>query len=345
MPNNLFESAITFTDIHLGMKNNSAAHNQDCLEFVLDMINAAKIRGIKTCVFIGDYFHNRSAVNIHTLDVGLQILDLLNTSFDKTYFLVGNHDMYHKNRRDITSINMARAFDNIHFINEITTIDDCTFIPFMVDDEYKQLPSLRSKYVFGHLELPGYMLNKMTQMQDHGKETEESFNGCEYVFSGHFHKRQMKTLKTGTRIIYTGNTFPHNFSDAWDDDRGYMILNHGQEPEFIQWKDAPKYRTFKMSDMLENPEYFLSPKTIAKVELDVKVSVDEMAFIREIYTKHFNARDISIVSAKVDVNQNAVELDADFGQASIDEIVIAQINAIDSNVYDKNLLINIYKSL
>lgn len=345
MQKKLFESIVWFTDIHMGMKNNSTAHNQDCKEFVEDMCRDAKARGITTCIFGGDYFHNRSAVNISTLDTGLQVLDLLNKTFERTYVIVGNHDMYYKNRRDITSVNLASAFENVHFINEITTIDDCTFIPFMVDEEYKQLPALKSKYVFGHLELPGYMLNKMTMMPDHGKETEDSFNGCETVFSGHFHKRQRKTLSSGTEIIYTGNCFPHNFSDAWDDDRGWMFLEHGGVPEFIKWDKAPKYRTMKMSDLLENPEYYLSDKVIAKVELDVKLNVDEMSFIRDMYTKMFNARDISIVSAKVTDVQGNMEVGADFGQASIDEIVIEQINAIDSNVYDKNLLISIYKSL
>lgn len=345
METKLFEKSISFTDIHLGMKNNSAAHNQDCIDFVVEMIEVAKERGIKTCFFVGDFFHNRSAVNISTLDSGLTILQMINDYFDNTYWIVGNHDMYHKNRRDITSINMARAFDKITFINEITTIKDCTFIPFMVDDEYLQLPALRSKYVFGHLELPGYLLNKMTQMQDHGKETEESFNGCEHVFSGHFHKRQMKVLSSGTKITYMGNCFPHNFSDTWDDDRGYMILEHGQEPEFIKWTDAPKYRTMKLSDLLENPEYYLSKKAVVRAEMDVSISIDEMAFIRSMYTELFNARDISVVTARVEHGKVGVEVQDEFDQSSTDEIVIAQINAIESNVYDKNLLINIFKSL
>lgn len=37
----------------------------------------------------------------------------------------------------------------------------------------------------------------------------------EKVFSGHFHKRQQHG-----NVIYPGNCFPHNYADAWDDDRG-----------------------------------------------------------------------------------------------------------------------------
>lgn len=35
---------------------------------------------------MGDYFHNRSNINIQTLNYGLQILQLLNDNFEKVYF-------------------------------------------------------------------------------------------------------------------------------------------------------------------------------------------------------------------------------------------------------------------
>lgn len=343
---NLFDEVITFTDIHLGMKHNSTDHNLDCVAFVKDMIKTAKERNITKCIFMGDFFHNRSAINISTLNFGLEILDMLNEYFTDTWFLVGNHDMYHKNRRDITSINMARSYDNIHFINEITTVQGCTFIPFMVGDEYKQISALTSKYVFGHLELPGYLLNKMTQMPDHGKETEDSFSGCEYVFSGHFHKRQIKETKSGTKVVYTGNCFPHNFSDAWDDARGYMVLKWDHEPEFIQWMDAPKYRTFKFTDMMQDPEYYLSKGTIAKVEIDAVLSMEEMTFMRKMFTEVFELRELALIPAKHDISSGDVaSIAKEFSTASIDEIVIAQINLLDSTTLDKELLISIYNSL
>lgn len=344
MQTTLFDKAITFTDIHLGLKNNSTAHNEDCLNFILFMIKTAKENGIDTCIFMGDFFHNRSAVNINTLNYGLKIMNLLNTEFKQTYFLVGNHDMYHKNKRDITSINMAQAFNNIRFINTIETIGDCTFIPFLVDDEYLQLPKIKSKYVFGHLELPGYLLNKMVQMPDHGKETEDSFSGCEYVFSGHFHKRQMKITASGTKIVYTGNCFPHNFSDTWDDQRGIMILEHDKEPEFIEWDGAPKYRTFKLTELLSNPVKYVGANVISKIQVDVPCTLDEISFIRDCFSKAYNMREFNVVPFN-STEADAIECGVETGTETVDEIVIEQINAIDSNTLDKNLLLQIYVSL
>lgn len=340
----LFDKAITFTDIHVGLKNNSAEHNNDCVNFIHFMIETAKEHGIKTCIFMGDFFHNRSNVNVSTLNYGLEIMHLLNDNFENTYFLVGNHDMYHKNKRDVTSINMAKVFDNIHFINEMTTIDDCTFIPFMIDDEYKNLPSLKSKYVFGHLELPGYLLNKMVAMPDHGKETEDSFSGCEYVFSGHFHKRQSKVTSKGTKILYTGNCFPHNFSDTWDDARGVMILEHGGEPKFHAWPQAPKYRTFTLSELLAEPTYYLKEGVIAKVQVDIPITMDQMSYIRETFSTLFSLREFNVINRGT-ANKEQLDVQVETSTESVDEIVLAQIQAIDSNTLDKELLSAIYISL
>lgn len=342
----LFDKAITFTDIHLGLKNNSKEHNEDCLKFIKFMIDTAKSKDINICVFMGDFFHNRSNVNISTLNYGLEIMKLLDTSFEKTYFLVGNHDMYHKNKRDVTSINMAQAFNNIHFINEIETIDDCTFIPFMIDDEYTKLPSLTSKYVFGHLELPGYLLNKMVEMPNHGKETEESFSGCEYVFSGHFHKRQSKITPKGTKVLYTGNCFPHNFSDTWDDARGVMIIEHGKEPYFEAWEDAPKYRTFTLSELLSEPSYYVQKNVIAKVQVDIPITMDEIGYIRELFSKLYSIREFNVVTnKKALLEELGTDVDHADSTESVDEIVLKQISEIDSPMFDKNLLIQIYTSL
>lgn len=341
----LFDKVVTFTDIHLGLKNNSKEHNIDCVNFVKFMINEAKERDIKICIFMGDFFHNRSNVNISTLNYGLEVMNLLNDSFEKTYFLVGNHDMYHKNKRDITSINMAQAFTNIEFINKMTTIDDCTFIPFMIDDEYKQLPSLTSKYVFGHLELPGYLLNKMVEMPNHGKETQESFNGCEFVFSGHFHKRQSKITPSGTRVIYTGNCFPHNFSDTWDDARGIMFLEHDKEPQFKAWDDAPKYRTFTLSELLNEPTYYVQDNVVAKVQIDIPVNMNEISYIRDVFTKLYNVREFNIVNSRKALQESLEYGEIETSTESVDEIVLKQIQEIDSPMFDKNLLTQIYTSL
>ena len=73
--------------------------------------------------------------------------------------------------------------------------------------------------MFGHFELPYFKMNAMVEMPDVGGIQTDHFAGCGQVFSGHFHKRQMMK-----NVTYMGNSFPHNYADAWDDDRGMMVL-------------------------------------------------------------------------------------------------------------------------
>ena len=67
-----------------------------------------------------------------------------------------------------------------------------------------------------------------------------------------FHKRQVQG-----QVHYIGNAFPHNYADAWDDERGMMILDeeNNKEPEYLNWADCPKYRTVKLSQLLDRKRH------------------------------------------------------------------------------------------
>ena len=339
----LFDKMVMWTDSHLGLKNNSKQHNEDCLEFIIWMIAESKKEGIETCSFLGDFFHNRSTVNIETLNYGLKIMKLINDNFKHTYWISGNHDMFFRHSRDVTSTSIVDQFDNITFINEITTIDDCTFFPFLVNDEWKTINNHKNTYAFGHFELPSFMLNSLIEMPDRGEMTGEDLH-YEHVFSGHFHNRQTKTTSIGTKIHYIGNCFPHSFSDAWDDNRGICILEHGGKPKFRSWDNAPKYRSFNMSDLLKHPDFYLDNKTFAKVTIDCDLSIEEITYIKETYTEFYKLRDFNLIpykpsSTDEDLNDNIS------GVETVDQIVEYQINQVESNTLDKNLLLDIYRNI
>ena len=163
-------------------------------------------------------------------------------------------------------------------VNEMMTEGDVTLIPWLVGDEWKKIPKIKSKYIFGHFELPNFYMNAMVQMPDTGELQADHFKHQEYVFSGHFHKRQFKN-----NIHYIGNAFPHNYADAGDDERGMMILEYGGKPKYINWPDMPRYITIKVSQLLEDPEKYLKPKMYVRVTLDIKISYEEANFVRETF--------------------------------------------------------------
>ena len=92
---NLFNKLAFFTDIHYGMRNNARLHNEDCSAFVDWFIEQAKAKGCETCIFGGDWHHNRASLNISTMKYSLDGLRKLSKAFDKVYMIKGNHDLFY----------------------------------------------------------------------------------------------------------------------------------------------------------------------------------------------------------------------------------------------------------
>ncbi len=334
----LFKKAACFTDIHFGLKNNSHLHNEDCLNFVKWFINTAKENNCETCIFLGDWHHQRASINVSTMNYTLKALALLNESFETVYFINGNHDLYYRDTRALNSIEFNKLLSNFIQINEPIVKDNVAFVPWLVGDEWKQIQKIKCKYMFGHFELPYFYMNAKIQMPDLGGLKEEKFKHPELVFSGHFHTRQAKD-----KIIYIGNAFPHNYADAWDDERGMMMLDWGHDPEFIAWPDQPTYRTLTLSLLLEDPEKFLQKKTNARINLDIDITYEEANFLKELFTDIFKLRDFALLPTKDTEHEEGVIGEIQF--QSIDQIVISHLQNIESDTFDSRVLIAIYNSL
>ena len=140
-----------------------------------------------------------------------------------------------------------------------------------------------------------------------------------------------------------GNAFPHNYADAWDDDRGMMVLEYGQEPKFINWPEMPRYITIKVSELLEDPDKYLKAKMYVRVTLDIKISYEEANFVRETFIDKYKLRELQLIPEQVDKAQQPLVEVQKFD--SVDQIVVKQLQGVDSEVYDKNVLTAIYNDL
>jgi len=339
MTNNLFKKAAVCTDIHFGLKSNSVTHNQDCLDFVEWFIQKAKQEGCETCFFLGDWNHHRASINIQTLQFGLKALEKLNDAFEKVLFIPGNHDLFYRDRRDISSVEWAKHLPNIIIVNDWFKHGDVVIAPWLIGDDFKKLAKMKGKYLFGHFELPNFFMNAMVMMPDHGEVNDTHVVGFEKVFSGHFHKRQARN-----NIWYIGNAFPHNYADAGDDARGMMILEWDQEPEFYAWPKQPTYRVYKLSEILDNPEGLLLPRSHVRVHLDIDISFEEASFIKETLIPQYDLREMTLISIKgVGVSQDNAQNEVKF--ESVDQIILQEITNIESEFYDTKILLDIYKNL
>jgi len=327
-----------FTDIHFGLKSNSQQHNKDCEDFVQWAIKTGKEHGCETGMFLGDWHHHRSSINLQTLNYSLRSLERLNDEFDNFYFIPGNHDLYYRDKRDIHGIEWAKHLPNITICNDWFHQDNVSIVPWLVGDDYKKLIKIKAKYMFGHFELPHFKMNALVEMPDTGTVKSSQLANVEKVFSGHFHMRQVRG-----NVTYIGNCFPHNFSDAGDDQRGVMILEWDKEPKFFAWPDQPLYKVVNLSTLLDDADSILGPNMHVKVNLDIDVSYEEANFIKETFVEKYKLREISLIPLKEqefeDDNNQAVSFN------SVDTIIHEQIAAIESEFYKTGLLMEIYNNL
>ena len=335
----LFKKVACMTDLHVGLKSNSAVHLRDCEEFVDWFIAESKAAGAETCIFLGDWHHNRNSINLITLDTSLRCLEKLGAAFEQFFWFPGNHDLFYKDKRSIHSSAFGRHIPGVTVVEGVTTMDDVTLVPWLVGEEWKNISKIQSRYMFGHFELPLFYMNAMVQMPDTGELQAEHFHHQEYVFSGHFHKRQNRG-----KIWYIGNAFSHNFADNWDDERGMMILEWGKEPQFLNWTDCPKYRVLNLSDLIDRKNEIIKSKMHLRVKLDIDISFEEANFIKETFYAEHDIREIALIQDKTNLDVGANDV-AEQKFESVDQIVTEGLINIESEQFNKNTLLDIYRNI
>jgi DNA repair exonuclease SbcCD nuclease subunit len=337
-----------FTDIHWGAKNNSVLHNNDCIEYVSWFIDNLKAEKCDAIAFLGDWFENRNAINVQTLNRsydGLKMLDELGLPI---YFCTGNHDLYHRASRELYSTYHFNQFKNVILVNEITQIGDSLFSPFLFREEYSELAqtinSLNPKYVFGHFEFRNFVITGSDRKMEHGPD-HSLFSGPKYIFSGHYHKRQARD-----NVVYIGNTFPTNYGDIWDDARGMAILDtETDDVDFIDWEDCPKYRKVKLSDIISDPTLTFPQKCRVRCLVDIEIGYSEAQSLREEISKQLNLREFSLEENVLEKKEalEGEETDSDLDLSSIDDAVVRMIKSGLSGIstITPDLLVDIYQKL
>lgn len=333
-----FKRAIMSTDWHYGLRHNNRQHNQDVEDFLKWQIDLAHKNQCETCFFLGDYHHHRASVNVSTLNYMVSGLRLLNDNFEKVYFIVGNHDLFYREKREIHSLPMAQEFSRIKIVDEPLFENQIAVLPWLVGDEWKKLDGLdQVQYVFGHFELPRFKMNAMVEMPDHGGLNASHLAHAKYVFSGHFHKRQQRD-----NVIYIGNPFGHNYADSWDFERGCTMLEWNGEPQFINYNQGPRYITTTLSELIDRADQYLLPKTHARVMLDIDISYEEANFLRETFLEKYQIRELKLVNPAVNQTQDSEPAELDF--QTVDQTVVAELSALESDTYNIQTLIDLYQN-
>ena len=337
-----------FTDIHWGAKSNSDQHNQDCLNFI-DWF-CEQVQGDPTIdhiMFLGDWFENRSAINVATLNWSHRGAKKINDLNLPVYFVIGNHDLYHRHTRELFSTIGFSEFKNFHIVNEPIIVPEIAngvlISPFLFPEEYPSLVKYSNIDTWwGHFEFKGFVVTGYNIVMPTGPDPKD-FAGPKHIVSGHFHKRQAQR-----NVVYMGNTFPTNFGDAGDNNRGMMVYDHTiNKMEFINWDQCPKYTKTTVSDLLDN-KIKLFPESRIKCIVDVPVTYEEVSALKQGFVDSFSLREFSMeesqsLSDVLSGTETTVEGDGKLD--NVDDLVVQMLNEIDNDHIDNNILIEEYRRI
>lgn len=347
--NKKFKKGAYFTDIHFGKHSNSSIHNQDCLDFIDWFTNIVKNDPeIDHIVFLGDWNENRSALNISTLNYSYIGAKKLNELGLPVFFDIGNHDLYQRHTRDVHSVITFSEFSNFILIDKPIVFNEVgdggtLFCPFLFHEEYKELQKYREVPVWcGHFEFKGFAVTGAGMKMPTGPDAND-FTGPKRIFSGHFHKRQIDK-----QVCYIGNTFPMDFGDADDLERGMAIYEYTNDNLiFKNWDDCPKYTKIKISSLLQNEITNINPKSRVKCVIDIPLDYEETAAIKQKFQKEIGLREFTLEeSRELDDALSETQSNVNINElGTIDDVVIQMLNDIVNDQIDSNLLIKIYKEL
>lgn len=337
-----------FTDIHLGRKNSSEIHNEDCFNFIKWFVTKCKENKVDHVVFLGDWFEHRDSISGKTLDWSHKCIKYLQDELDvPVFFIIGNHDLVYRNTRNAFNTQIFEPFKNLIIIDDNLSCNiankQVLFCPYLFDNEYAdQIKNINShEVVFGHFEFKGFVVTGETKVLDHGPEHSD-FKKPKRIFSGHFHKRQNKN-----NVYYLGNTFPMDYSDANDTARGMSIYEYETDDlTYIDWDSAPTYITCSFSDLIEKPKKILREKATVKCTVDDKdFGFEDILKIKTLLMEKYNLRELRLEEPADDYTMSDdIDVD-DLKGESTNEIVLKLLEKISSEDIEFKKLKKIYKEL
>ena len=301
---------LVFTDQHFGVKGNAQSRQRIGALVIKKLLDTIDNYHIQNIIFCGDYFHQRNALTVDTLNIAYRCLQKLAEKC-KTYMILGNHDLFNKNSTDINSINIFRDNPNIIVIDKPTELlinsQQSLLVPWLGDiSNYKKSTY---DFIFGHFEISSKFLIA-NYAQEHSRSLRatndisiklneddilsesgaSNYHPEQYlgsfieiakengtIFAGHIHQHKEMTIKN-RKFIFIGSPYEQTLGDVGCK-CGFYIIDANGSYRFHEIDGIPKHVQLKCSKILKNGidnfDFNIVKNNIIQKIYDIDVSLED----------------------------------------------------------------------
>lgn len=243
---------ILVTDTHLGHKKASDLYLELTFNLFEDIWAYAKEQGITELIHLGDFFDNRKNMSLKTLAYARRIGQNLQR-FNKSYLILGNHDLYYKDRYIPNSHQVFGSMEHIEVIDQSTEVGNMLLVPWVVEgfNPIDFINQTEAEYCLGHFEVNGAKMNVTGREAEGSGLNFSDFNKFKMTFSGHFHTPGIYS----NNVKYLGASHHMDFNDSGA--RGWYVFDDETgELEFVEWSGYPKFiKWVAKPDNIIGPEF------------------------------------------------------------------------------------------
>lgn len=270
--------SLIFTDLHVGVSNDKASRQKIAENFITEIIEQIEINGIKQVFFLGDLFHQRTSIEVTSLNVANDLIRKLSKACE-VFLLQGNHDLYEKFNSNITSLNIF-DLENVNIVSvpsELTLNGQkVLLVPWLCGtslQEHIDASNLSDKYdiMMGHFEIDSSseIPNKGRSYANAYKSGSKNYSSVEKdnivseilhhtndfstIYLGHIHDHEVLTFENRTwNIVGSPQYQVHDMQRLPDSKKlhGYYILDEKNNEEFHISTSVPRFVTLYASDMV-----------------------------------------------------------------------------------------------
>ena len=271
-------NSLVFTDLHVGISNDKPSRQRIAEKFIDEIVGRIETEGINQVFFLGDLFHQRTSIEVTSLNVANDLVRKL-AKCCKVFLLQGNHDLYEKYNSVITSLNIF-DLNNVSIVSVPTEVklngQSVLLVPWLCGttiQEHITRQSLSDTYdiMMGHFNIgySGEIRNKGQKWVEAYKSGTRTFTEVEQdniiseilhhthrystIYMGHIHDHETLTYADRTwNIVGSPQYQVHDMQRLPDEKKqhGYFILNSRNEETFNISASVPRFVTLYASDMV-----------------------------------------------------------------------------------------------